>query len=73
MVGFYSLCSQQYGIDPILALAGLSEHSFAKFSRIRDPYIQQLMSKRALMVLLFTLSIGCSFIVLFLFVPGKRI
>lgn len=73
MVGTYPLCSHQCGLDPILALAGLSAHFFAKRSQIRDPYMQQLMEKRALMVLLFTLLIGRSFLSLFLFVSGKGI
>lgn len=73
LVGAYSLCSYLYSVDPFLALAGLSEHSFAKCSRIREQYIQQLMKKRALIVLLFTLLSGCFFIMLFLFIPGKRI
>lgn len=43
--------------DPVLALARLSEHSLAKRSPIPKPYIQQLMNKLALMVLLFRLMI----------------
>ena len=67
------LSSHQYGIDPVLALAGLSEYTFMNWSRIKEPYIRILMNKRALMVLLFTILIGVCLIVLFIFVPGHRL
>lgn len=43
------------------------------WARIREPYVRQLLHKRALMVLFFTVLIGVAVIVLFIFVPGKRI
>lgn len=43
------------------------------WSRIREPYIRRLMNKRAIMVLLFTVLIGVTLIVLFIFVPGHRL
>ena len=72
-IGVYALSSQQYSIDPVLALAGLSEYTFMNWSRIREPYIRKLMNKRAMMVLLFTVLIGVCLIVLFIFVPGHRL
>lgn len=72
-IGVYSLASQQYSIDPVLALAGVSEYTFMNWSRIREPYIRRLLNKRALMVLFFTVLIGVCSIVLFIFVPGKRL
>ncbi|MCJ1429747.1 Bud site selection protein, Revert to axial protein 1, partial [Sticta canariensis] len=72
-IGVYALSSQQYGIDPVLALAGLSEYTFMNWSRIREPYIRQLMTKRALMVLFTTIHIGVALIVLFIFVPGTSL
>ncbi|KAL8739907.1 MAG: hypothetical protein Q9190_007335 [Brigantiaea leucoxantha] len=72
-IGVYSLSSQQYSIDPVLALAGLSEYTFMNWSHIKEPYIRKLMNRRALMVLLFTVLIGVCLIVLFIFVPGHRL
>ncbi|KAL6713979.1 Bud site selection protein, Revert to axial protein 1 [Lecanora helva] len=72
-IGVYALSSQQYSIDPVLALAGLSEYTFMNWARIREPYIRKLMNKRAIMVLLFTVLIGVALIVLFIFVPGHRL
>ena len=72
-IGVYSLSSQQYSIDPVLALIGLSEYTFMNWSRIREPYIRKLMNKRATMVLLSTILIGVCIIVLFIFVPGRRL
>ena len=43
------------------------------WSRIREPYIRRLMNKRAMMVLLVTILIGVAVIVLFIFVPGRRL
>ena len=43
------------------------------WSRIREPYIRKLLNKRAIMVLFFTVLIGVAVIVLFIFVPGKRL
>ena len=43
------------------------------WSRIREPYVRQLLYKRALMVLFFTILVGVAVIVLFIFVPGKRL
>ena len=72
-IGVYSLASQQYALDPILALLGFSEYTFMNWSRIRDPYIRGLLVKRASMNLLVTVLIGAAIIVLFIFVPGKRL
>lgn len=72
-IGVYCLSSQQYRIDPVLALAGLSEYTFMNWSRIREPFVRQLLNKRALMVLFITVLIGVCLTVLFIFVPGKRL
>lgn len=72
-IGVYSLASQQYALDPILALLGFSEYTFMNWSRIRDPYIRGLLVKRATMNLFVTVLIGAAIIVLFIFVPGKRL
>ena len=72
-IGVYCLSSQQYRIDPVLALAGLSEYTFMNWSRIREPFVRQLLNKRALMVLFITVLIGVCLTLLFIFVPGKRL
>jgi len=72
-VGVYALCSHQYALDPLLALAGFSEYTFMSFARIREPYIRKLLNKRALMVLTVTILIDAALVVLFVFVPGKRL
>ena len=43
------------------------------FSRIREPFIRKLLNKRALMVLGVTILIDTALVVLFVFVPGKRL
>ncbi|KAG4424179.1 hypothetical protein IFR04_002733 [Cadophora malorum] len=72
-IGVYALCSHQYAIDPILALAGYSEYTFMSFSRIREPYVRKLLNKRAIMVLTVSTFITACLVVLFIFVPGKRL
>jgi hypothetical protein len=72
-VGVYFLASYQYSLDPILALVGYSEYTLFNFSRIREPYVRQLLVKRALMVLAITLLIDAALCVLFILVPGKRL
>ncbi|KAK2625708.1 hypothetical protein QTJ16_005020 [Diplocarpon rosae] len=72
-IGVYALCSHQYKIDPILALAGYSEYTFMSFSRIREPYVRRLLNKRAVMVLSTSSFITACLVVLFIFVPGKRL
>jgi len=72
-LGVYALCSHQYRLDPILALAGFSEYTFMSFTKIREPYVRKLLNKRALMVLAVTILIDTALVVLFVFVPGKRL
>ncbi|KAL8734063.1 MAG: hypothetical protein Q9181_003347 [Wetmoreana brouardii] len=72
-LGVYLLSSHQYSIDPILALAGFSELTFCSFARVKEPYVRNLLNRRALMVLLITIAIGVCVIVLFIFVPGVLI
>ena len=67
------LASQQYSLDPLLAMAGFSEYTFMNWSRVRDPYIRHLLVKRASMNLAFTVLMAAAVIVLFVFVPGKRL
>ncbi|MCJ1295208.1 Bud site selection protein, Revert to axial protein 1 [Xylographa carneopallida] len=72
-IGVYCLASDQYSIDPILALLGFSEYTFMNWSRIREPFVRRLLNKRASMVLACTVLIGVALIILFIFVPGKAL
>lgn len=72
-VGVYALASHQYALDPLMALFGFSEYTFMSFSRIREPYVRQLLNKRALTVLSVTILVVACLVVLFVFVPGKRL
>lgn len=72
-IGVYALCSHQYHLDPVLALAGYSEYTFFSFSKIREPYVKRLLTKRALMVLAVTFLVDAALVILFVFVPGKRL
>ncbi|EME45967.1 hypothetical protein DOTSEDRAFT_70092 [Dothistroma septosporum NZE10] len=72
-VGIYLLASHQYMLDPILALLGLSEYTFFSFARIKEPFIRKLLTKRALMSLMYILIIDVALLCLFIFVPGKRL
>ncbi len=72
-IGVYLLSSHQYRLDPILALIGLSEYTFFNFQRIEEPYVRNLLNRRALMVLLVTIAVGVAVICLFIFVPGHHL
>ena len=71
--GVYFLASFQYALDPVLALLGFSEYTPFHFSRVREPFVRQLLCKRALMVLAVTVLIDAALLVLFIFVPGRRL
>ncbi|KAL1882098.1 hypothetical protein VTK73DRAFT_2189 [Phialemonium thermophilum] len=72
-VGVYNLASYQYSLDPVLALIGLSEYTPFNFSRVREPYVRKLLSRRAFVVLAVTVLVDASLCILFIFVPGKRL
>lgn len=72
-LGVYSLASHQYAVDPILAFVGLSEYTFMKFARMREPYVRKLLNKRALTTLCVTILTVAALVLLFVLVPGKRL
>ncbi|KAI9669256.1 MAG: Bud site selection protein, Revert to axial protein 1 [Trizodia sp. TS-e1964] len=72
-IGSYALASYQYQLDPIMAFIGFSEYTFMSFSRIREPYVHKLLTKRSLIVLGVTILTATIFTVIFVFVPGKRL
>lgn len=43
------------------------------FARIREPFVRKLLNKRALIALMAIALIDAAFVVLFVFVPGKRL
>jgi hypothetical protein len=57
----------------VLALIGYSECTFMNFSKVREPFVKKLHVKRAMIVLLMTGLVGAALVVLFVFVPGKRL
>ncbi|OTB05145.1 hypothetical protein M426DRAFT_57544 [Hypoxylon sp. CI-4A] len=72
-IAVYCLTSYQYNLDPVTALAGYSELTPGKFTRIREPYVRKLLVKRSLMVLAVTIIIDAALCVLFILVPGHRL
>ncbi|KIM98011.1 hypothetical protein OIDMADRAFT_31927 [Oidiodendron maius Zn] len=72
-IAVYCLVSHQYALDPLLALAGFSEYTFMNFVRIKEPYVGKLLNRRALMALAAVVLIDAACVVLFVFVPGKRL
>jgi len=60
-------------LDPIVALAGFSEYTFMNFTRIKEPIVKKLLTKRALMELLAIVLLSVALSVLFIFVPGRRL
>ena len=83
-VGVYMLFSHQYNLDPILALMGFSECTFANYRRIDEPYgtplsifvlmvVRKLLNRRSIVVLLLTAAVTAALCVLFIFVPSRRL
>ncbi|EZF33908.1 hypothetical protein TMEN_2542 [Trichophyton mentagrophytes] len=72
-IAAYFLSSYQYKIDPILALAGLSEYTFMNWTRIREPYVRALLVKRASVSLLLAVIIALALCLLFILVPGTHL
>lgn len=72
-IGIYCLVSHQYMLDPILALAGLSEYTFLSYQRVKEPFIRKLLSKRAMTCLAVIVLITVALCCLFILIPGKRL
>ncbi|KAK2768545.1 Bud site selection protein, Revert to axial protein 1 [Arachnomyces sp. PD_36] len=69
----YFLASYQYKLDMILAFAGFSEYTFMNWARIREPYVRNLIRKRAVMASLIAFLIAVALSVIFIFVPGTKL
>jgi hypothetical protein len=72
-IGVYGLVAHQYNVDPIMAFAGLSEYTFFKFSRIREPFIRKTLNKRALMAAAIIILVDAVLVLIYVLVPGKRL
>lgn len=72
-IGVYALASQQYRLDPLIAIFGYSEYTFFSFYKIKDPYVRSLLVKRGTMDFAITVLIGTAILCLFIFVPGKEL
>ena len=60
-------------LDPLTAIAGLTEYTFFDYYRIREPFVRRLLSKRATTCLGWIAAIDAALLCLFIFVPGKRL
>jgi hypothetical protein len=60
-------------IDPVIALAGYSESTFMKFSKIREPFIKKTLTKRSFSLLFAIILIDAALCCLFILVPGTRL
>lgn len=69
----YFLSSYQYKLDMILAFAGFSEYTFMNWARIREPYVRNLIRKRAVMATLIAFLIAVALSIIFIFVPGTKL
>jgi hypothetical protein len=66
------MTSYFFRLDPILAMALLSEYTFMSFSRIHEPFVRNLLLQRALVVLAIAACVDAAVCALFIFVPGKK-
>ena len=72
-VGVYMLVSHQYSTDPIMAFLGYSEITFMNFFKVKEPFVRSLLVKRALVACAWIIGVTAAWVVLFVFVPGKRL
>jgi hypothetical protein len=57
----------------ILAFAGFSEYTFMNWGRIKEPYVRNLIRKRASMATLIAIFTAVALSVIFIFVPGTNL
>ncbi|KAL9049775.1 MAG: hypothetical protein Q9162_007022 [Coniocarpon cinnabarinum] len=72
-IGVYNLVAHQYTLDPLVALAGYSELIFGSFTKVEEPFVKVLLRKRAFAALTWIFLVTAALVVLFVFVPGKRL
>lgn len=73
MVASYFIVSYQYKIDPVMAFLGYSEYTFMTWAPIREPYVRQLLNKRAVVTTTIAFLTAAALSVLFIFVPGTML
>ncbi|KAJ6171162.1 hypothetical protein N7470_000229 [Penicillium chermesinum] len=73
LVASYLIVSYQYKIDPAMAFLGYSEYTFLNWAPIREPYVRQLLNKRALVTTAIAFLTAAALSVLFIFVPGTML
>jgi hypothetical protein len=72
-IAIYFLVSHQYMLDPIQALLGYSEYTFANYFKVKENFVNRLLTRRAMMCLMWIAIIDAAVCCLFIFVPGKRL
>ncbi|KAG0634067.1 RGS domain-containing protein [Tuber brumale] len=72
-IGIYCLMAHQYSLDPIMGLIGISEYTLLSFTRVKEPFVRRLLSKRSLWILMLTILMVAALTCLYVFVPGKRL
>ncbi|KAI5195349.1 regulator of G protein signaling superfamily [Aureobasidium subglaciale] len=72
-IAIYFLVSHQYMLDPIQALLGYSEYTFTNYFQVKENFVNRLLTRRALMCLMWIAIIDAAVCCLFIFVPGKRL
>ncbi|KAJ6261729.1 hypothetical protein Dda_2527 [Drechslerella dactyloides] len=72
-IGIYCLAAHQYNLDPVLAFAGYSEYTFMTFMKVQEPYVRRIIMQRAIWVVLVIIWFDAALVLLYTFVPGKRL
>lgn len=73
LVGTYCCFAHQYELDPLLAMSGISESTFCRFIRIKEPYVKSLLFRRSLWVLFLSLVTAGILTIIFSTVPSTRL
>lgn len=72
-VGTYCCFAHQYELDPVLAMLGISESTFFRFIRIKEPYVKNLLFRRSLWVLFLAILTAGILTAIFSAVPSTRL
>lgn len=56
-----------------MAFVGYSEYTFMNWAPIREPYVRQLLNKRAVVTTTIAFITAAALSVLFIFVPGTML
>ncbi|CCG84707.1 protein of unknown function [Taphrina deformans PYCC 5710] len=72
-VGTYCCFAHQYELDPLFGLLGISESTFFKFVRVKEPYVRSLLFRRSLWVLALAILTAGILTIIFSTVPSTRL